>query len=234
MSVEGEKNMFQSGKLDKIFGIDELKETENSESSSDTFKLLEQLGVKEFYVEDKTKSNLMGESTPIVEEDAEIDQISTFEPNEISTELQSHPKKGLESPDMIYNELSELIIISKKLLKNAEYMLETNPDGESLSGAASLINAVRNVIKEFTNLYRDNIKYEKMKEIEKYKNDLKKELMEHKKNMSENGIGDKDVPMLEYSQEELVKQILKDQQLEKSQQPQLPEPQNLTNSPSSP
>jgi hypothetical protein len=219
--------MFSSTKLDKIFGIDDLKESEDDTKTSETFKILEQLGVKEVYVEPENV-NLMASDAGIPDDDIANELNNTVEADleEMTTELSKHKPKQMSSVELVYEELNELIRIAKKILKAAEYLVDTSPDGESISGTASLINAVRNVIKEFTDLHRDSIKYEKMKELERFKVELKKELMEHKRALDSNKNSAVDVPLVEYSQEELVKTILKMQKEAAAQ--------NLTNSPSAP
>ena len=113
------------------------------------------------------------------------------------------PPKGLTSIQDVHNELNDLIQISKDMLQQGKYMMDVDPNSETIAAAATLVNSVRNVLNEFTTLYRDELKHQRQKELVDYNVAKKKELMQYKKTLDANGDGD-DTKTVEYSQEALI------------------------------
>ena len=124
--------------------------------------------------------------------------------------LPSVPKisKDLKDVDGIYHELKSLIDTSKEILQTAKYLIDTDPKGDAINGVASLINAVRGVVGEFTVLYRDNIRYTKQKELEEYKFECKKDIIKYKKDIDNMKDVTETIPLTEFSQERVIKDIL--------------------------
>ncbi len=111
--------------------------------------------------------------------------------------------RGLTSIEDVHNELNDLIQVSKDMLQQGKYLMDVDPNSETIAAAATLVNSVRNVLNEFTTLYRDELKHQRAKEIEDYKTEKKKELMQYRKQLDANGDGD-DTKTVEYSQEALI------------------------------
>ena len=72
-------------------------------------------------------------------------------------------------PTVIYTRLNSLIETGDNLLKTTQYLVNSTPDPENISSAASLISSVRDVIHEFTVIHRDKLKFDQQMELERYK-----------------------------------------------------------------
>lgn len=89
---------------------------------------------------------------------------------------------GIVVPNVekIYGELGNLIKTGNDILKSAEYLVSVEPDGESIAGAAQMINSVKDVIREFSKLHTNHIRHQQNMELEKLKQDNREKLLEIK------------------------------------------------------
>ena len=107
----------------------------------------------------------------------------------------------------IYNELNNILATGDKILRASEYLVTSTPDPDNIASAASLISSLKDVMKEFTVLYRDEIKFKRQMQLENFKAQKKKELVLLKMSEKENNdLNDEE--MIEFSQESIVRSLL--------------------------
>ena len=88
-------------------------------------------------------------------------------------------KTGNVNVDKVYSELSELIALGSNVLKSAKYAVDMDPTAEGvLAGTASMMNAVKDTVKEFTKIHLQNIKFQQQVELEKIKQKGREKLIE--------------------------------------------------------
>ena len=119
-------------------------------------------------------------------------------PEKKSEELSEIPEEPLEkrlnaiteSPDIdidvakAYTELADLIKTGKEILDNSKYVIETNPeDSESVQAAASIINSLKDLTKEFTKIHTGHLEHQRRKELELLRIKGKEELLNKKYNL---------------------------------------------------
>ena len=142
--------------------------------------------------------------------DLDIENVNSVE--QASTEL-SIPNNTEVSvnPDVIYSRLNKLIETGDNLLKTTQYLIQSSPDADNISSAASLISSIRDVVHEFTVIHRDKLKFDQQLQLEQYKATQKEKLLKMRleNNQSTSSDTTKSVDMLEYSQESIVAEILK-------------------------
>lgn len=116
----------------------------------------------------------------------------------------------IHNAEDIYRELSNLINVSYELLHLAQYALQTNPEGEGvITGISSLVNSIRDLLREFIKVQATSIKFEQMKEMERLKTECKKELLAMKINAAGGPVTNgATIPMYEYNQEKIISSIL--------------------------
>ena len=134
----------------------------------------------------------------------------------------------------IYTQLNSLIKTGNEILENSKYTIETNPDdSEAVQAASSIINALRDTVKEFNKLHIEHLKHGHAKELELLKIQGRKESIllkssEAQKMMAKNNPGllgndESNVEdLISYSQEDVIKSIL---DIEKQQS--LPPSENI-------
>lgn len=157
-----------------------------------------------------------------VTEDLELDDdmnVIDIDAQKIESTMSSSKKK-IECDQDIYDRLNELIQSGNELFDSVKMIIQDNPDGEMLSGASSLINSIKDIMKEFTKLHNMKMKFEQQKELEMIKARLKQDqillksqetqkLIAKKLNMG-SGSGTLDnspVDMVSYCQEEVIKAL---------------------------
>lgn len=113
-----------------------------------------------------------------------------------------------ESVDVerVYGELSTLISTGNEIIKNAKYAVDMDPTAEGvLAGTASMMNSVKDTIKEFTKIHLQNIKFEQQMQLEKVKQEGREKLVELRKI-------DADVEdlthLVPFNQEDIIRDII--------------------------
>ncbi len=71
--------------------------------------------------------------------------------------------------DLLYEELSNLMDVGKRAMASASYILESTGDSESISGVATMLNSLKQIISEFNKIHLMNLKFEQQKEFEEIK-----------------------------------------------------------------
>jgi len=123
---------------------------------------------------------------------------------------------GSVDENKVYEELSSLISAGKQIVNNLSYV-DINAEG-ALSGIASVLASVRQMLNDFNKIHQDHLKFIRQKDLEQMKINAKREAMERKHQMDLEKIkllkGDVadavDIdgrPKVAYSQQELVKLI---------------------------
>lgn len=113
-------------------------------------------------------------------------------------------------PNVVYSKLNSLINTGDKILKAAQYIVEAEPDADSIASTASVISSVKDVIKEFTVLHRDKMRFEQQKELEMLKFEQRKQLAQIRANDGKSiDIDQQDsIDVIEFSQEQIIEQIM--------------------------
>jgi hypothetical protein len=94
------------------------------------------------------------------------------------------------------------------MLKTAQYALEMDPLAEGgASGAASVLNAVKDVTKEFTKIHFQNLKHMQSIELERIKQENRERLLQIKLEAMK-GTMKQAEQLVPYCQEDVVKMIL--------------------------
>lgn len=111
------------------------------------------------------------------EEDSncELDNTNSNTQLQLFDEQNCNPKVN-----KVYEQLSNLISIGNKTLEDAQYLIRTSPDGENISAIASLLNAIKDTVKEFTKIHGQNIKHQQEKELLMLKFEGKKKMLDYK------------------------------------------------------
>jgi len=109
----------------------------------------------------------------------------------------------------VYSKLNELTEISTSILNMAKYIVESSPDGEQIAGVSSLINSVKGCLKEFTQIHRDKIQFDRKKELEELKFQNKIKYAEIQQKIKSNDIDPSIEDLVSYSQEDIIRQAIK-------------------------
>lgn len=157
--------------------------------------------------------------------DDEVDNAITQMTNSASNIVQKKPQNinvniTPENVDRIYSELGELVKSGKTILEAANYAISSTdaPDGEVMSAAASMINSLKDVLKEFNKINYSEILHNQKKEIAEIQIKAKRELQERKieamkemlamKNDNTINVTPNQIPMIEFSQEDIIKKLI--------------------------
>lgn len=128
--------------------------------------------------------------------------------NKIEEDKELMASKTEVDSKRVYGELENLIGLGKEILKNAKYAIEIDPTAEgALTGVASVINAVKDIVKEFTKVHLQNLKFEQQIQIEKLKQKGREKLAKMRKTEDTSDIEE----LVPYNQEEnirIIKRIL--------------------------
>lgn len=112
-------------------------------------------------------------------------------------------------PNIVYGKLNNLVDTGDKLLKTAQYLIDAAPDADNIASTASLITSVKDVIKEFTVLHRDKMRFEQQKELERFKAEQKEKLLRLRIN-SDKAVtqpGEGPIDVVEFSQEAIIEKL---------------------------
>ena len=105
----------------------------------------------------------------------------------------------------VYKELSGLIEVGNDVLKSAKYAIDMDPTAEGvLGGAASVINSIKDTVKEFTKIHMQNLKFEQQKELEFIKQQGREKLVLLRQPDDEES---DDLATVPYNQEEIINQL---------------------------
>lgn len=116
----------------------------------------------------------------------------------------------------VYGELEGLINIGNDILKNAQYAVEMDPTAEGvLGGAASMLNAVKDTVKEFTKVHLQNLKFQQQMELEKLKQQGREKLVE----MRHGEDDEENTHLVPFNQEEIIKGIVDQEKKAKLRKP---------------
>ena len=117
--------------------------------------------------------------------------------------------------DSVYSELKKLIENGNSALDSLKYVILSNPEPELVDSMASLINAIKDTLKEFTKIHLQNIKHQQHKEIEEIRIKAKKEMLQLKidetKKLLQNKNGEQNntTNLLAYTQEHVINALNK-------------------------
>ena len=114
-------------------------------------------------------------------------------------------------PNLVYNKLNNLVETGDKILKTAQYLIDSAPDADNIASASSLIGSIKDVVHEFTVLHRDKLRFEQQKEIERFKAEQKEKLLKMRANLfSKNTttIESESVDTVEFSQEQIIEKLV--------------------------
>lgn len=147
----------------------------------------------------------------LLESQKEVNEIRE-EGNELSTSNSALSTVDISS---IYNNMNSLITTGNTVLDIAKYASEIAPGepgfGEVLAGTSSLINSIKDVLKEFSKIYSDKISHERKVELEKLKIEGRKEIVREKAKYN-NPLGNSTIDneeLIEYKQGDIVSEIIK-------------------------
>jgi hypothetical protein len=108
----------------------------------------------------------------------------------------------------VYNELENLISLGNGILKNAKYAVEMDPTAEGvLAGTASMMNAVKDTVKEFTKIHLQNLKFEQQVQLEKLKQNGREKIVELRKTDNEEEYEN----LVPFNQEDIIKEIMENE-----------------------
>ena len=109
---------------------------------------------------------------------------------------------------LVYEELGDLIITSKEILGEARLILVNDTTGESIAGVARMIDTIRQLVKEFSTVHTQNLKFEQQKEMEQIKHDNRERLL-YLRNPELNPSDDDEVDtLIPFSQEDVIRKII--------------------------
>jgi len=110
--------------------------------------------------------------------------------------------------EKIYGELDSLVKTGGKVLNAAQYLVETTPESENIASTAMLLSSIKDIVREFTRLYHDKIRFDRQKELEVLKIKGREKLIKLRHNL-EGGtpIGTTE-DVVGYNQEEMIKKII--------------------------
>lgn len=116
--------------------------------------------------------------------------------------------------DSVYSELKKLVESGNSVMDSLKYVILSNPEPELVASMASLINVIKDTLKEFTKIHLQNIKHQQQKEIEEIKIKAKKEMLQLKidetKKLLQNKNGEQNnTNLLAYTQEHVINALNK-------------------------
>jgi len=104
----------------------------------------------------------------------------------------------------VYNELGNLVVIAKEMLVEARNILRDDETGESISGVAQMIGVINTLIREFSSVHKERLKFEQKLRFEEIKQQHRIEL-HNLKNPTISDDGDEE--LITYSQEDLIQMM---------------------------
>lgn len=130
--------------------------------------------------------------------------------NHSSTETQSVSEYA--SPENVYKKLGDLVETGNEILKSIQYIIGSDPENpETIAGAASLINSVKDTLKEFSKIHLMKVKFEQQKELERLKLENKKKILNHKNSLEAKSESPSE-NLLPFQQEQII-EILNNKKL---------------------
>lgn len=121
--------------------------------------------------------NFKGQVNELEKKKAEA--LEKLKKQEISEDLNESFNQQFK-PNTMFAALEDVLQMSIDLLLAAKQAVQAMPDGESLSGFASLVNSINSTFAEFSSMYKDQIKYSNAYNLEMVKFNNKKKLEEYK------------------------------------------------------
>jgi hypothetical protein len=116
---------------------------------------------------------------------------------------------SLTKVENVYQEFTDLIKTGKTVLASAAEAVRYNPDGENLAGLSSLINTVKDTLKEFSKVHLLQVKYNQQIAIEELKAKKKLEFLKAKSLLEkENNKDDTPTNLIKFNQEEIIDAIV--------------------------
>ncbi|HPM74236.1 MAG TPA: hypothetical protein PLA71_00775 [Saccharofermentans sp.] len=147
---------------------------------------------------DQLIDNTLFQEGEIIEEEPKV----TVEP----PRPEKNALDGLNTLEGVYTQMAELAKTGNELLETAKYSLESQPDNaEAIAGVASLLNSVKDTLKEFSKVYLMKVRFDQQKELENLKTENKKKLLEHKISVDSESGSNTTKDLIPYSQEQLIK-----------------------------
>lgn len=83
-------------------------------------------------------------------------------------------------PRKTYSHIEEALATGLEILANAKMLVESAPDADGLSAAASVMTSVQSLFKEFTSIWQKQMNYQNAVNLEALKLKNKKELEEYR------------------------------------------------------
>lgn len=164
----------------------------------------------------------------------DLDDEPTF--SEENQTLQIETSKQDTTPKInhkkVYEELAELIKNGNDILSTTKLMIESDPDAEMVHASAQLLSSIKDMMKEYTKLYLNEVKFDQRKEIEQMKFQAKQEelsfklkaskaLLQDRQNLqvtSQNMPNSTDAELVPYSQEQAVFDIIQQEKQQNSKE----------------
>ena len=113
--------------------------------------------------------------------------------------------------EKIYSEMAKLVESGNKILRAAEYAVEADPSAEGvLAGAASVLNAVKETVGQFTKLHSQHLRHKQQIELENLKQKNRMEIMKSRMSMEsldpmQGNINQTTASLVPCTQEEIVR-----------------------------
>jgi len=112
----------------------------------------------------------LNETLGIIED--ELPEISSQNPitakGETDLTTYSNGKVDVNVSEM-YAELNKLMDVGKRAMASASYILESTGDAESISGVATMLTSLKQILGEYNKIHLMNLKFEQQKEFEQIK-----------------------------------------------------------------
>lgn len=83
-------------------------------------------------------------------------------------------------PRKTYSHIEEALSTGLEILANAKMLVESAPDADGLSAAASVMSSVQSLFREFTSIWQKQMNYQNAINLEAIKLQNKKELESHR------------------------------------------------------
>ena len=125
---------------------------------------------------------------------------------------------SIENVGNIYKQLSDLINSGNEILASVQYLINNNSviDPEMVASAASLLNAITTMLKEFNKTHMQHVKFEQAKEFEQMKAKERRKILKYKVNEAKKLLGkgeEKDITgVISYCQEDVINTIVQSEQ----------------------
>ncbi len=117
------------------------------------------------------------------------------------------------NPVEMYSSIEDVMKHSVDLMIAEKQMISSMPDGEGLSGFASLISSINSTFSEFSAIYKDQIRYNNAYNLEMLKFENKKKLEEFKHNLKQTAPFElEDAPKVSFNTHDIINQVVKAEQ----------------------